>query len=132
MLLSPALAKPQELLELEQEKPGSAEVISNDMLAQAVLAQSTASNNPYDGFGGLFTYWHQGIDRESSFADRVCESKGPFLPKCDASHGPQDVSHSSCRRGLPTVDGPGSMMEYVAQSIWSVLAVITKTGIWAC
>ena len=76
---------------------------------------------PYDGFGRPFSYWHQGIDRESSFADRACESKRPFLPKCDASHGPQDVSHSSCRRGLPTVDGQGSMWHKVFGAFWQLL-----------
>ena len=64
---------------------------------------------PYGGFRGSLSCRRQGIFREGSIADRACESEGPLLSECDASHGPQNASHSSSGWGLPPADGQGGM-----------------------
>ena len=135
LLLSSALEKLQELFELEKEKPGSAEVISDDMLAQAVLAQSTALNNlvsqiaqsssdPMVGLRGLSVTGTRGSTGRARLQTELASQKGLFF---------QSVMQAMARRMSPTVMDRG-VCQYVAPSlsIWSVLAVTPKTGIWAC
>jgi hypothetical protein len=124
LLLSPALAKPQELLELEKEKPGSAEAIPNDMLAQAVLAQSTALNNlvsqiaqsssdPMVDLGGLSVAGARGSSGRARLQTELASQKGLFF---------QSVMQAMARRMPPTVPVDGGYRQlmdrgYVAQSI---------------
>ena len=105
LLLSPALAKPQELLELEKEKPGSAEVISNDMLAQAVLAQSTALNNlesqiAQSSSDPMMDLWGLSVTgtRGSRLQTELASQKGLFF---------QSVMQAMARRMSPTVPVEG-------------------------
>ena len=110
LLLSPALAKPQELLEVEKEKPGSAEVISNDMLAQAVLAQSTALNNlesqiaqsssdPMMDLGGLSVTGTRGSTGRARLQTELASQNSLFF---------QSVMQAMARRMSPTVPVEGA------------------------
>ena len=120
LLLSPALAKLQELLELEKEKPGSAEAIPNDMLAQAVLAQSTALNNlvsqiaqsssdPMVDLGGLSVAGTRGSSGRARLQTELVSQKGLFF---------QSVMQAMARRMPPTVPVDGGYRQLMDGGMW--------------
>ena len=119
LLLSPALAKLQELLELEKEKPGSAEAIPNDMLAQAVLAQSTALNNlvsqiaqsssdPMVDLGGLSVAGTRGSSGRARLQTELASQKGLFF---------QSVILAMARRMPPTVPVDGGYRQLMDRGV---------------
>lgn len=119
LLRSPTLAQPQELLELEKEKPLSAESVPNETLAQAVLAQSNAlnslvaqiaqsSSDPLVDLGGVAGGGTRGSAGRARLQAELASQKGLFF---------QSVLQSMARRMSPTVSVEGSPQQLMDRGI---------------
>eukprot|EP00435_Cladocopium_sp_Y103_P039111 s1573_g10.t1 len=119
LLRSPALAQPEDLLELEKEKPLSAGLGQNDTLAQAVLAQSHALNNlvaqiaqsssdPLVDLGGVTSGGTRGSVGRAKLQAELASQKGLFF---------QAVLQSMARRMSPTVSVEGSPQQLMDRGI---------------